>query len=149
MTREELPPIESLIPHSGSMRLLSRLLEHTRERTVCAIDPVDSELFRDPDGRVPAWVALEYMAQCVAAHGKLLDGLEAPRPGFLVGAKQVTLHRDAFSPDESLEVTARVVQRLGRLASLECELYAGGELVAEGALSVFVPDSIHAPGAAR
>ena len=140
-----LPPLDALIPHSGSMRLLDRVLAHSREQTVCAIDPADSELFRDADGRVPAWVAVEYMAQGVAAHGALLDGVSSPRPGFLVGAKRVTLHRDSFATDESLEVSARILQRVGRLASLACELRSGGELVAEGTLSVFIPDSAHAP----
>jgi predicted hotdog family 3-hydroxylacyl-ACP dehydratase len=145
----EYAPIESLIPQTGAMRLLSRVLEHTTERTVCAVEPADSELFRDPDGRVPAWVAVEWMAQCVAAHGALLDRLDAPRPGFLVGAKRLTFHREAFAPDESLEVSVRVAQRLGRLATITCELRAGGELAAEGSLSVFVPDSIHMPGGAK
>lgn len=139
------PSLDVLIPHTGPMRLLARVLEHSRERTVCAIDPSDSELFRDPDGRVPAWVVIEYMAQCVAAHGALLDGVSSPRPGLLVGAKRITLHRESFSPDESLEVSARILQRVGRLASLACEVRAGGERVAEGTLSVFIPDSIHAP----
>ncbi len=151
MTRgAELPPLERLIPHSGAMRLLSRLVEHTTERTVCTVDPADSELFRAADGRVPAWVAVEWMAQCIAAHGTLLDAQDEPRPGFLVGAKRVTLHRDSVGPDESVEVTARVVQRIGRLASITCEVHAGGELAAEGALSVFIPDSVATyPGAGR
>ncbi len=140
-----LPSLDTLIPHAGPMRLLARVLEHSRERTVCAIDPAASELFRDPDGRVPAWVAVEYMAQGVAAHGALLDGVSTPRPGFLVGAKRITLLRESFATDESLEVSARILQRVGRLASLACELRAGGELVAEGTLSVFIPDSIRPP----
>ena len=139
---------ELLIPHSGTMRLLSRVVEHSRERTICAIDPADSELFRDADGRIPAWVSLEYMAQGIAAHGALLDGLENARPGFLVGAKRVTLHRDSFGMDESLEVSVRILQRIGRLATLVGEVRAGGELAAEGHMSVFIPDSIHAPGGA-
>jgi len=143
----EFAALDALIPHSGPMRLVSRVLAHSPERTVCALDVRDSELFRDADGRVPAWVALEYMAQCVAAHGGLLDGEPGapPRPGFLVGAKRIDLHRDSFAPDESLEVSARILQRVGRLALLACEVRAGSELVAEATLSVFVPDSVHAP----
>jgi predicted hotdog family 3-hydroxylacyl-ACP dehydratase len=139
------PSLDGLIPHAGPMRLLSRVLAHSRERTVCEVDPQGSELFRQPDGCVPAWVAVEYMAQGVAAHGALLDGHTTPRPGLLVGAKRITLYRESFALDESLEVSARILQRVGRLASLECELRAGGELLAEGTLSVFIPDSIHPP----
>jgi predicted hotdog family 3-hydroxylacyl-ACP dehydratase len=133
---------ELLLPQSGPMRLLSRLVSHTREATVCAVDPSGSELFRDAGGSVPAWVALEYMAQCVAAHGLLLDGLAVPKPGLLVGVKRLALHVDRFAPDESLEVSARILQRIGRLATLECQLRAAGELLAEGTLSVFVPNQL-------
>jgi predicted hotdog family 3-hydroxylacyl-ACP dehydratase len=130
------------IPHAGPMRLLSRVVSHTREETVCTVDPSGSELFRDASGSVPAWVALEYMAQGVAAHGVLLDGLDVPKPGLLVGAKRLVLHVDAFNPDESLEVAVRILQRIGRLATLECELRSGGEILAEGNLSVFIPDQL-------
>jgi predicted hotdog family 3-hydroxylacyl-ACP dehydratase len=141
------PEHELKLPHAGPMRLLSRVLSHTRERTVCAVDPAGSDLFRDASGTVPAWVALEYMAQCVAAHGVLLDGLDVPKPGLLVGAKRLALHVDGFAPDESLEVSAVILQRVGRLASLECEVRSAGELVAEGTLSVFIPDGLLERGA--
>ncbi|HXZ85342.1 MAG TPA: hypothetical protein VEI82_07610 [Myxococcota bacterium] len=138
--------IGELLPQRGPMRLLSRLLSHSRERTICAVDVSDSELFREADGQVPACVALEYMAQCIAAHGVLLDE-EKPRPGLLVGVKRLELHRDRLAPSESLEVSARILQRVGRLASLACEVRAQDELVAEGVLSVFVPDSLPEPPA--
>ncbi|MFI5315841.1 MAG: hypothetical protein ACHQ6T_09075 [Myxococcota bacterium] len=144
MSDGELPALTALVPHRAPMLLLSRVLSHADGVTVCAVDATGAELFRDADGRVPAWVSLEYMAQCVAAHGGLLDlepGAE-PRPGLLVGAKRVEFHREAFSPDESLEVSARILSRVGKLASLACEVRAGGELVAEGTLSVFTPDSL-------
>jgi hypothetical protein len=34
------------------------------------------------------------------------------------------------------------VLRIGRLASVACEVRAGGELAAEATLSVFIPDSL-------
>ena len=139
----DFPPLDSVLPQTGAMRLLSRIVSHARDGdTVCTVDPSGSELFREPNGSVPSWVALEYMAQCVAAHGVLLDGLSAPRPGLLVGVKSLVLHVDEFAPDESLVVSARIIQRIGRLASLSCELRSGGELLAEGTLSVFIPDSL-------
>ena len=147
----EFPELDALLPQSGPMRLVARVLAHSPERTVCAVDVSDSELFRDAEGRVPAWVALEYMAQCVAAQGGLLDGVSgvAPKPGLLVGVKHLAWHRDHFAPSESLEVSSRIVQRIGRLASLACEVRSGDELVAEGTLSVFIPDSLPALAEAR
>jgi predicted hotdog family 3-hydroxylacyl-ACP dehydratase len=63
--------------------------------------------FYDGQG-VPAWVAVEYMAQCVAAHGGL-RARAAGDPvtiGFLLGSRAVTLHTPGFRPGQELEVEA-------------------------------------------
>jgi hypothetical protein len=59
-------------------------------------------------------VALEYMAQCGGTD--LLDGLEPARAAG--GRQRLALAVDRFAPDESLEVSAHILQRVGRLASL-------------------------------
>ena len=133
-----------LLPHARPMLLVRRVLSHSPERTACAVEVADSELFRASDGRVPAYVGLEYMAQCIAAHGGLLARAlgAAPSRGLLVGAKQLALHREWLAADESLEVSARLLGRAGALASFACELRAGDELVADGTLSVYVSDAL-------
>ncbi|MEX2207941.1 MAG: hypothetical protein WEF50_17075 [Myxococcota bacterium] len=151
MSLATYPDLAELSPHAGPMRLLARVLAHAPERTVCALDPSASELFRDASGGVPAWLALEWMAQCIAAHGGLIARREgrAPAPGLLVGAKRVALERAHFAAGESLEVEARFVGGAGALASFECELRAGAERVATGSLSVYVSEALaRVPGAA-
>ena len=136
--------LAGLLPHARPMLLVRSVLAHSPERTVCSVLVADSELFRAADGRVPAYVALEYMAQCIAAHGGLAARAlgAAPSPGLLVGAKQLALHREWLATDESLEVSARLLGRAGALASFRCELRAGEELVADGTLSVYVSDAL-------
>jgi len=150
MSAAGYPDLAELLPHSGPMLLLARVVSHEPERTVCALDPAASELFRDAAGGVPAWVALEWMAQCIAAHGGLVarrDG-RAPSPGLLVGAKRVALERGRFAAGETLEVEARITGGAGALASFACSLRAGAEIVATGSLSVYVSDALaRAPGA--
>ena len=151
MSAAEFPELSELLPHSGPMRLLARVLSHDVERTVCALDPAASELFRDAEGRVPGWLALEWMAQCIAAHGGLVARAAGrqPSPGMLVGAKRVGLERWAFAAGETLEVEARFTASAGALASFACALRAGAEIVATGSLSVYVADSAaRAPGVA-
>jgi len=137
-------PAAELLPHASPMLLVRSVLAHSPERTVCAVLVADSELFRAADGRVPAYVGLEYMAQCIAAHGGLLARAlgTPPAPGLLVGAKQLALHREWLDADESLEVEARLLGRAGALASFGCALRAGAELVAEGTLSVYVSEDL-------
>src|SRR5207245_182029 len=66
------------------MILLTRILAHAEKRTTCAVEISSASAFLDGQGGVPAWVALEYMAQCIAAHGGLRG--RADRPGARGGA---------------------------------------------------------------
>lgn len=132
------------------MRLVARVLAHAPDATVCALDPAASELFRDAEGRIPGWVALEWMAQCIAAHGGLVARAagRAPSPGMLVGARRLELARDTFAPGDPLEVEARFAGAAGALASFDCALREGAEVVATATLSVYVSEAFaRVPGA--
>lgn len=144
MSADSRSELAALLPHSGPMLLLERVVSHAEDRTVCALDPAASELFRDADGHVPGWVALEWMAQCVAAHGGLRARAAGRRPsaGMLVGAKRLELRRRDFAPGERLEIEARFAGGAGALASFACRLRAGSEIVATGSLSVYVSDAL-------
>jgi predicted hotdog family 3-hydroxylacyl-ACP dehydratase len=131
------------------MLLIGPVLEHRPELTRARVHVARSALFRRADGRVPAWVALEWMAQCVAAHGGLVArGLGEPvRPGLFLGTRGVRLRADDFGPEEVLEVRARHLRggELG-LVAFACSLERPGdaEPLAEGNLSVYVVERIEA-----
>jgi len=87
--------IAALIPHSGSMCLLARLVEWDAQRIVCV-----AENHRDADhplrtrSGLLSPCAIEYAAQAMALHGALI-GQEAgtsASPGFLASARGVQLH---------------------------------------------------------
>jgi predicted hotdog family 3-hydroxylacyl-ACP dehydratase len=142
------PPaaIEEVVPHSGSMLLVGPVLEHRPEFTRCRVDVARSALFARADGRVPAWVALEWMAQCVAAHGGLVGrALGLPvRPGLFLGTRGVRLHADDFGASEVLEVCARHLRGELGLVAFACRLERPGEerALAEGSVSVYVVERI-------
>ena len=140
------PPLAELVPHSGAMLLIGPVLEHSPEVTRCGVEVARSALFRRPDGRVPAWVALEWMAQCVAAHGGLVARAlgEPVRPGLFLGTRGVRLRADDFGPEEVLEVCARHLRGDLGLVAFACRLSRPGEEepLAEGNLSVYVVDRI-------
>jgi predicted hotdog family 3-hydroxylacyl-ACP dehydratase len=139
-------PIEQVVPHSGSMLLVGPVLEHRPEFTRCRVEVARSALFAREDGRVPAWVALEWMAQCVAAHGGLVaHALGLPvRPGLFLGTRGVRLRADDFGCGEVLEVGARHLRGELGLVSFACRLERPGEAapLAEGSLSVYVVERI-------
>jgi predicted hotdog family 3-hydroxylacyl-ACP dehydratase len=135
----ELPPIAALLPHAGAMRLLERVLAHDGDTTRCAVAPPGA-LFRDAQGGVPAWVALEYMAQCAAADGSLRRRArgEPALPALLIGSRRVVFHCARFDAAQRLEVTARHAAGERELLAFDCAVFdaRGGEPLVEARLNV-------------
>ncbi|UXY15997.1 hypothetical protein N8I74_02970 [Chitiniphilus purpureus] len=138
------PAIAELVPHAAPMCLLDTVLAIGPDwiRTGLAIRK-DGPFCND--GRVGAWVGIEYMAQSAAA----LAGWEARqqgaavRPGFLVGARRYLIHQPWFHCGEVLRIEAVRESGTGDggLALLHGRIEAAdGRLLAESTLSVFQPD---------
>jgi predicted hotdog family 3-hydroxylacyl-ACP dehydratase len=134
------PPIEEVLPHSGRMVLLTRIVSHTDRRTTCVVEISPASTFADADGGVPAWVAVEYMAQCVAAHGGLRARAagDPVTPGFLLGSRSIALHTERFLPGQRLEVEAAHVWGEHDFFSFACAVRdaATGATLVEGTLAV-------------
>ena len=142
MSPSGFPPIATLLPHAGPMCLLERVTEHQRSHTVCSVDPSRSALLAAPDGSVPVWVGLEYMAQCIAAHGGLVARAlgEPLRPGVLLGSRRLRFGVGRFASDRELRVTARHHRGERGLVSFDCEVReaSGGPPLVEGRLNVYI-----------
>ena len=145
MSPSELPPVSELIPHRGKVLLLERLLAHDAESTTVRVAVGASGWLRRGDGSAPSWLAVEYMAQCAAAHEGMLARSEGRPPplGFLISARGLHLHCAHFAAEEFLRVRAsRALGRPGLGAlSHSCSIHAAnqgtqGALLAEGRLSV-------------
>jgi predicted hotdog family 3-hydroxylacyl-ACP dehydratase len=139
------PAIGALLPQAGPMRLLDRVLEHGADHTVCAVLPRRSRLLAASDGSVPVWVGLEYMAQCIAAHGGLiaLARDEAPRPGVFLGSRRVSFGVQHFALDRELRVSARHHRGERGLVVFDCEVrdLDGGSPLVHGRLNVYLVDA--------
>jgi predicted hotdog family 3-hydroxylacyl-ACP dehydratase len=135
-------PVESLVPHAGPMCLLARVIEHGPERTLCGVDPAQSAVLASPDGSIPIWVGLEYMAQCIAAHAGLLARArgEAPRPGVLLGSRRLRFAAQRFARDRELCVEARHHRGERGLVAFDCEVReaSGGPPLVQGRLNVYI-----------
>lgn len=141
MEAPDLPPVLEVLPHRSPVLLLDRLLAHDSEETTVRVAIGAGDWLLQPDGSAPPWIALEYMAQCVAAHEGLLalaDGRPLPR-GFLVGAHGLRMPAQGFAVGERLQV--RAARQRGRaglgVLSHRCSVSnEEGDRVAEGRLSV-------------
>ena len=87
--------IEALIPHSGTMCLLDRLIDWDDSRIVCvASNHRDSTHPLRTRRGLLAPIAIEYAAQAMALHGALIGAAAGTpaTPGFLASARGVRLH---------------------------------------------------------
>ena len=153
----ELAPVIELVPHRDPVLLLERLLDHDGESTIALVDIGGQSWLKRDDGSVAAWLAPEYMAQCVAAHEGMLARTENRllERGFLIAVLGLELHCREFGPAERLRV--RVGRFRGRaglgVLSHRCTIHmdAGGRdgrLLAEGRLCVAVPRPSRSPATA-
>lgn len=132
--------ILDLIPHGAGMCLLDEITYWDAERIVCHTashrDPTNP--LRDGGG-LPAFCALEYGAQAMAAHGGLLarsQGVSAP-PGWLVSVREARFlapRLDTFEDD--LEVEARAGGLGGGAYAYHISLSCGETLIASARIIV-------------
>ena len=156
-TAESTPPIAEVVPHRGRALLLDRIETHETEMTCCVVEIDASTWLRRADGTVPAWIGIEYMAQCIAAHegcvaretGRKLE------PGFLVRARRVRFHHHELRAGERLAVRVRRLRGRPALGAMAyaCEIRAGARpeapLVAEAQLTVALGRAEASPLAGR
>lgn len=148
MKQAAFPPVAELIPHARRMLLLDSVVAHDPDWTTCAVGVERSELFRDADGSVPAWVALEYLAQCIAVYGALVARAKGNRPrfGYFIGGRRLALRVDRFVPGQRLHATVHHRKGDSGLVAFDgrIEDAAGGEALVFGRLNVY---SVEGPGA--
>lgn len=136
-------PAEQLLPHRGGMRLLDELMRVGAEGLAARAVVREDGLFV-VDGRMGAWVLLEYMAQAMAmwiSWNARREGKPVP-VGFLLGTRRMELFADGFAPGDELVVEAEplYVSREDRLAQFSCCVRHKGEVVARARLNAFEPE---------
>lgn len=135
----ELPDIRTLVPHSGPMVLLDRVVS-ADEETLCAEVRIRSDSLFCVDGAVGAWVGLEYMAQAIGAYAGYAARLrgEPVRLGYLLGTRCYECSRSVFPAGSLLRICVkRILQSDNGLGSFECRIEDESGLIASGNLSVF------------
>lgn len=154
MRPETIADVARLVPHSGNMVLIDEIVHYDQEGLTARARIHPQHVFLQPDGTVPVWLAIEIMAQGIAA----FDGCHAVdegrpvRLGFLLGARRMHFHADALPLGAELEVQVKVSTSDGQgfgvfdaqLAWLNApesqrHLLPEGRVVAVGALNVYQP----------
>ena len=137
------------LPHAGPMRLLSGVADHAPTTTTCLAAVTAKAPLAAPDGTVSVCLAIELMAQAMAAHGGLgVPGGTPPRRGFLVAARQVAFRTAALQVGEVLWSRADHVRGDTGMVAFRCTLGNGaipvdeaealGRALAHGTLGAFI-----------
>jgi predicted hotdog family 3-hydroxylacyl-ACP dehydratase len=137
----EFPPIEALVPHAGAMVLLESMLSWSPGRARCRLVIREGAPFVR-DGRVESVVAIEYMAQAVAAclGYEALVGGGGVRVGMIIACKRFEAYADRLHVGDELIVDVAALQGNDTLSHFECKLIRGSEPFAEAVLTLY-----HAP----
>ncbi len=129
-----------LIPHSGSMCLLQRVLEWDEQRILCeslSHKQRDNPLLRN--GCLSSIHALEYGAQAMAVHGGLLARKrgEKLRGGYLAALREVKLRLlDLSQLQGSLLIEAVELMSEGGNLMYSFQVTANGEQLVTGRATV-------------
>jgi len=133
--------ISDFLPHAAPMALLDELIQCSDDSISCRLQVRGDGLF-NRGAVVPAWLGIEYMAQCVAAYSgywRVQDQLPA-RVGFLLGTRRFNTNVAEFQVGQILLVSAtKVIQSSNGMASFNCVVEGEG-VEQSAALSVFEPD---------
>ncbi|MGH7887574.1 MAG: 3-hydroxylacyl-ACP dehydratase [Candidatus Binatia bacterium] len=135
----QLPDIRTLLPHSGPMVLLDRVLA-VDDESLCAEVRLREDSLFCVDGAVGAWVGLEYMAQAIGAFAGYRARLrgEPVRIGYLLGTRHYDCQQPRFAVGSLLKIhVKRVLQSEDGLACFDCRIEDENGTLASAQLTVF------------
>jgi predicted hotdog family 3-hydroxylacyl-ACP dehydratase len=136
-----LPDIRDLLPHSGPMVLLDRVVAADDE-SLCAEVRVRVDSLFYVDGAIGAWVGLEYMAQAIGAYAGYRARLrgEPVRIGYLLGTRRYECKQPSFALGSLLKICVKqVFQSDEGLASFDCYIEDVKGRLASANVTVFQP----------
>lgn len=131
--------IGRLIPHSGPMVLLDRVVSHDDTEILCTT--LSHRRTGNPlrrDGRIPSVCGAEYGAQAAAVHGPLIEGREM-RPGHIVLLRDLVWNQLYLSDIEgTLEVRAQCILRHSSSLAYRFVLTAEGTEIISGEIGIIL-----------
>lgn len=132
-------PAAEFVMHREPMLLLDTLIRSDELGAVCSWQVNESDPFVEKDLGVPAYVGVEFMAQCVAVHAGArarIVGLGPPL-GLLLGSRHFKSTIDYFEIGEVYQARCQeLIRDDSGMGSYECSILHGDEKVAEACLAV-------------
>nr|WP_315217812.1 3-hydroxylacyl-ACP dehydratase [uncultured Duganella sp.] len=150
MTTAAMPDVSLLVPHSGQMVLLERVLSADKDE-LCAEVRIRADSVLAGERGVGSWVGIEYMAQAISAHAGWLSHLRGGgvKVGFLLGSRKYDTSVPYFVPGSVLRVHVhRVLQAENGLGAFDCRIddanaADGAPSLATATVTVFQPHNVN------
>jgi predicted hotdog family 3-hydroxylacyl-ACP dehydratase len=119
--------VAGIIPHSGQMVLLDRVIEFDGDSLTAELIVRDDGLFGDEQG-VPAWAGIEYMAQAVAAYAGIKSKLagEPIKLVFLLGTRRYNSNVASFAVGTALTIQIKTIIQDEKLGVFDCTIRGVG-----------------------
>jgi len=132
--------VSDVVPHSGSMVLLDRILDASEEDLTAQVTIGTNTLFLREKAYVPAWIGIEYMAQAVAAWAGVQENKVGNKAkiGFLLGARKYNCISSKFLLGDVLTIHIARKYQESELAVFDCTIHSD-KLLATSALNVYQP----------
>ena len=136
-------PVENLLPHSGDMVFLDKILACDNDSLSAQVIVAETcPLFNSDKSHMPAWVGIEWMAQAVSAMAgvhRLAAGKDVLL-GFLLGARSYQSYCQHFALADELVVTVKCNYQEGDIGAYDCQLIRDDKIVAEATITAFQPE---------
>jgi predicted hotdog family 3-hydroxylacyl-ACP dehydratase len=150
MSRHYLPA-KAYLPHAAPMVLIEEVIDVGETSAHCRVKVSKSGIlspFLTPTGALPAWFAIELMAQTVGVwsgwHGEQ-QGAE-PKLGMLLGGRGLKCAVAEFAAESLLDIRVEMMLRDEKLANFECAITLadgenGQQEIAHARLNTYQPDA--------
>ena len=130
--------LEDLLPHRPPMQLIDKVIECDADAGTITTEATIRSEWTDSVS------AIELMAQTAAALAGTIDKMAGyngtPKPGFLLGTRNMELAVDRFTAGEVCIIHARNIFNDFETASFECTVKrADGTLAAKATLNAYRP----------
>jgi predicted hotdog family 3-hydroxylacyl-ACP dehydratase len=141
----QFKPAIAYLPHRLPMVLIETVHQVGRESAQCSVEVSrDSVLapFIDENGVVPAWFAIEMMAQTIGVwsgwHAEQTGKI--PLLGLLLGTRGFKSTVSEFSLGSHLLISIDLLLQDEKLANFDCRIELNGNVVTQAKLNVYQPD---------
>lgn len=140
--------IEHVVPHAHPMILIDELLEYDDSKALCQLTITESSNFYNSDTQsVPNYVAIEYMAQSIAAFANANEKDKGGEVsiGFLVSSRKLKVLVKEFSLASTLLVTVeQLYSEENGLSAFDCKIEQADQIVVEAKINIFQPNDAKA-----